>query len=255
MPFSTAGMNPRGIEPPKISSTNSNSLPRGSGSILILQSPNWPWPPVCFLWRPCASTRAVMVSRYGMRGGLSSTSTPKRRFSFATVTSMCIWPWPASSSSCVCGSRWYLIVLSSSSRRCIAVLILSSSPRLFGSMAYDSTGSGNGIVGNVIPAALSASVSLVLRVLQFGDGADVAGLELRHVRGRLALQRDQMAEALLRALRRVGHRRVRLQAALVDAEHRDAAGELIGHRLPDERGVWRLLIGRLGHRCRRSPSP
>ena len=155
-------MNSRGIEPPKISSTNSNSLPRGSGSILILQSPNWPWPPVCFLWRPCASTRAVMVSRYGMRGGLSSTSTPKRRFSFATVTSMCIWPWPASSSSWVCGSRWYLIVGSSSSRRCIAVLILSSSPRLFGSMAYDSTGSGNVIFGKVIPAALSASVSLVL---------------------------------------------------------------------------------------------
>jgi hypothetical protein len=24
----------------------------------ILQSPNWPWPPVCFLWRPGASTLA-----------------------------------------------------------------------------------------------------------------------------------------------------------------------------------------------------
>ena len=55
MPFSTAGMNCRGIEPPKISSTNSKSVPRGSGSTLILQSPNCPWPPVCFLWRPCAS--------------------------------------------------------------------------------------------------------------------------------------------------------------------------------------------------------
>ena len=55
MPFSTAGMNCRGIEPPKMSSTNSKSLPRGSGSTLILQSPNCPWPPVCFLCRPCAS--------------------------------------------------------------------------------------------------------------------------------------------------------------------------------------------------------
>ncbi len=36
--------------------------------------------------------------------------------------------------------------------------------------------------------------------------------------------------------------------ALVDAEHRDAAGELIGHRLPDERGVRRLLVGRLRDR-------
>ena len=48
-------MNWRGIEPPKMSSTNSKSLPRGSGSNFILQSPNWPWPPVCFLCRPCAS--------------------------------------------------------------------------------------------------------------------------------------------------------------------------------------------------------
>ena len=62
-PFSTAGMNCRGIEPPKMSSTNSKPPPRGSGSKRILQSPNWPWPPVCFLWRPWASTAAVIVSR------------------------------------------------------------------------------------------------------------------------------------------------------------------------------------------------
>ena len=105
MPFSTAGTNCRGMEPPKMSSSNWKSLPRGSGSTLILQSPNWPWPPVCFLWRPCASVDAVIVSRYGIRGGLRFTSTPNRRFSFATVTSMCSWPWPASSSSWVCGSR------------------------------------------------------------------------------------------------------------------------------------------------------
>ena len=101
-PFSTAGMNWRGIEPPKMSSTNSNSPPRGSGSNFTLQSPNWPWPPVCFLWRPCASVGAVIVSRYGIRGSLRFTSTPNRRFSFATVTSMCDCPWPASSSSFVC---------------------------------------------------------------------------------------------------------------------------------------------------------
>ncbi len=53
------------------------------------------------------------------------------------------------------------MVASSSSSRCIAVLILSSSPRLFGSMAYDNTGSGNTIGGKVRPAALSARVSLV----------------------------------------------------------------------------------------------
>ena len=41
------------------------------------------------------------------------------------------------------------------------VLILSSSPRLFGSMAYASTGSGNVSGGNVIGSDLSPSVSLV----------------------------------------------------------------------------------------------
>jgi hypothetical protein len=46
-----------------MSSTNSKSLPRGSGSNFTLQSPNWPWPPVCFLCRPCASVDAVIVSR------------------------------------------------------------------------------------------------------------------------------------------------------------------------------------------------
>ncbi len=53
------------------------------------------------------------------------------------------------------------MVPSSSSSRCIAVLILSSSPRLLGSIAYESTGSGNAIGAKVMPAALSASVSLV----------------------------------------------------------------------------------------------
>ena len=52
-----------------------------------------------------ASVDALIVSRYGMRGGFRLTSTPNRRFSLATVTSMCTWPWPASSSSLVCGSR------------------------------------------------------------------------------------------------------------------------------------------------------
>ena len=88
-----------------MSSTNSKSLPRASGSNLTLQSPNWPWPPVCFLCRPCASVAAVIVSRYGIRGSFRLTSTPNRRFSLATVTSMCDCPWPASSSSLVCASR------------------------------------------------------------------------------------------------------------------------------------------------------
>ena len=94
-----------------------------------------------------------------MRGGFRLTSTPKRRFSLATVTSICSCPWPESSSSFVCGSRLYLIDGSSSSRRCIDVLILSSSPRVLGSIAYDSTGSGKATAGKVTVSLVSVSLS------------------------------------------------------------------------------------------------
>ena len=75
MPFSTAGMKFLGMDPPKMSSTNLKSEPRGRGFRRIRQSPNWPWPPVCFLWRPCASAEALIVSRYGIFGFLRLTST------------------------------------------------------------------------------------------------------------------------------------------------------------------------------------
>ncbi|HEX2272973.1 MAG TPA: GTP-binding protein [Acidimicrobiales bacterium] len=63
MPFSTAGMNCRGMAPPTIWSTNSNPAPRSSGSTRRKATPNWPWPPVCFLYLPSASAGLVMVSR------------------------------------------------------------------------------------------------------------------------------------------------------------------------------------------------
>ena len=54
-PFSTAGMNWRGMAPPTIWSTNSKPSPRSSGSTRRTATPNWPWPPVCFLYLPSAS--------------------------------------------------------------------------------------------------------------------------------------------------------------------------------------------------------
>ena len=54
-PFSTAGMNWRGMAPPTIWSTNSKPPPRSSGSTRRKATPNWPWPPVCFLYLPSAS--------------------------------------------------------------------------------------------------------------------------------------------------------------------------------------------------------
>jgi len=48
-----------------MSSTNSKSAPRASGSTLILQSPKLAVAAGLFLWRPCASVDALIVSRYG----------------------------------------------------------------------------------------------------------------------------------------------------------------------------------------------
>ena len=63
MPFSTAGTNCDGMTPPTTLSTNSKPSPRPFGSTRRKTSPNWPAPPVCFLWRWCPSAGAVMVSR------------------------------------------------------------------------------------------------------------------------------------------------------------------------------------------------
>ena len=223
MPFSTAGMNCRGIEPPKISSTNSNSLPRGSGSIRILQSPNWPWPPVCFLWRPCASTRAVIVSRYGNAGRLEQHFDAEAALQLRD-RDLDVHLALAGEQQLV-GLRIALVLdgavffLEAMHRRADLVFV-AAALRLDRVRQHRlgkrdlREGDAGGLVGERVVG---------LGVLQLGDRAEVAGLDLRHVGGRLALQRDQVAEPLLRALRGVVHRRVRLQAALVDAEHRDAA--------------------------------
>jgi hypothetical protein len=42
-------MNSFGTAPPMISFSNSNGVPGGAGSAMILMAANWPEPPVCFL--------------------------------------------------------------------------------------------------------------------------------------------------------------------------------------------------------------
>ena len=38
------------------------ACPRGRGLMVTTTSPNWPWPPDCFLWRPRTSVDLRMVS-------------------------------------------------------------------------------------------------------------------------------------------------------------------------------------------------
>ena len=55
---------PSGTEPPTTFSANSTPPP-GFGSSSIQTSPNMPWPPVCFLYRPWTLVLPRIVSRYG----------------------------------------------------------------------------------------------------------------------------------------------------------------------------------------------
>ena len=63
---------------------------------------------------------------------------------------------------------------SSSCSRCSAVLIFSSSPRVFGSIAYEITGSGNLIGSTLNATALVAEEIARQRVLQLGHRAEIA---------------------------------------------------------------------------------
>src|SRR3954469_7268983 len=62
-------MKPDGMTPPLIALTNSKSPP-SSGSISMWQSPNWPRPPVCFLWRAWALGQPRGRSLEGARGAV-----------------------------------------------------------------------------------------------------------------------------------------------------------------------------------------
>src|ERR687886_726750 len=188
------------------------------------QSPYWPRPPVCFLYLPCARASLRIVSRYGTRGWCRSTSTPKRRRSRSTATSTWICDSPERSCSPVCGSRRRTSVGSSSCRRRIDVAL----------------GVEEQVAG--------------LRVLQLRHRADVARPELRRLVVLLALEEQELADALLRVHARVHERGVAGEGPVEDAEEVDATREGVRDRLEDERrgrGAVRrdggLLVGRRGN--------
>ena len=159
---------------------------------------------------------------------------------------MCSWPWPGEQQ--LLGLRIAAVADRSDpppASRCIAVLILSSSPRLFGSIAYESTGSGNLIGGNADAdrpcrrACRWSSVSF-----SFATAPRSPALISGTLVWRLALQQRSGGRAAP-ACRCVTLCTVEsaFERAGDDAEHRDAAGERIGDGLPDERRGRRLVVG------------
>jgi hypothetical protein len=80
-----------------------------------------------------------------------------------------------------------------------------------------------------------------MRVFQLRDRAEIARLQLGHVRLRLALKHQQVSQAFRRIARRVVHGRIRLHRAGHHAHHGDAAGKGVGDRLPHEHRVRRRI--------------
>ena len=60
----------------------------------MFATPNWPWPPVCFTWRPSPFPGPRMVSRYAILAGAVVTSTPNLRFIRSIITSRWASPIP-----------------------------------------------------------------------------------------------------------------------------------------------------------------
>ena len=110
----------------------------------------------------------------GTRGGCVIMSTPKRRLTRSTVTSMCICERPSTSCSPVRSSRCTPSVGSSSCRRRSAWLSLSSSPFFDGSTATETTGEGS-VHRRDHEVALAVDQEVAGGdVLQLADGADLA---------------------------------------------------------------------------------
>ena len=81
-------------------------------------------------------------------------------------------------------------------------------------------------------------------VLQLCDGADVAGVKLRDLNERLALNRRDLSKSFRHALVDVVRLSIGSQNTGIHAEQRNSSGERIGKRLEDECGE-RLVVGDL----------
>src|SRR6059036_1766071 len=152
-----------GIAPPTMLSSNTNPVPASPGSRWITTWPYWPRPPDWRMNLPSTySTRLRTVSRYATWGRPTLASTLNSRRMRSTMISRCSSPMPLMIVWFVSGSECTRNVGSSSDSFCSAMLSLSWSALVFGSMATEITGSGNFIASRMIGWSASLSVSPVL---------------------------------------------------------------------------------------------
>ena len=168
MPFSTAGRKLCGMAPPKISSSNSKSSPRGSGSMMILQSANWPRPPVCFLCRPWPSAVPLDGLAVGhlrrVEDDLDLVALLQLGHRDLDVQLAGAREQELAGLRVAAGAQ----AGSSSSRRWRASPIFSSSPFDLGSRAKEIAGGGIWIQASATGRSLAVSVSPVCVSLELG---------------------------------------------------------------------------------------
>ena len=206
-------MNWRGMEPPKMSSTNSKSEPRGSGSTLILQSPNWPWPPVCFLWRPCASVDAL--------DRLAVGNARRLQVDVHAESPLQLGDGDLDVQLSLAGEEQLLglRIAAVLDRRVLlleavhgrADLVLVAAGLRLDRVRQHRLGEHDGRKRH--RAGLVAERVVGQRVLQLRHRAEVARLDLRHVGLRLPLEQRDVAEPLLAVARLVVDGRVGLEGA------------------------------------------
>ena len=157
---------------------------------------------------------------------------------------MCSWPWPDSSSSFVCEvaavANRRVFLLEPVHRR--ADLVLVPAALRFDGVRQHRLGELDARERDGVDAIAERVVGE--RVLQLCDGAEISSLDFRHARLCLALQQQQVTEALGGVARLVVTIGVRLQRARHHAKHRDAACKWIRDGLPDERRRRQLFVGR-----------
>ena len=240
IPFSTAGMKFFGIEPPKMSSTNLKSEPRGSGLSRILQSPNWPWPPGLLLVPPVRLGRAL--DRLPVRDlrllevdldlvALAQPSHDHLDVQLAHAGQQHLVGLR------VARHAQHRVLLEQALQRGRDLVVVAA--RL-GLDRERGRRLGEHDLRVDDRARLVRQRVARLRVLELRDRSDVAGLQLGHLGLGLALQQQQRADALGLVARHVVHRRVGLQRAGVDAEQADAAGVRVDEGLEHERRERRV---------------
>src|ERR1035437_1737399 len=243
-PFSTAGMNPVGMTPPLIAFTNSKPLPGSSGSISMWQSPNWPRPPVCFLWRPWALACLRIVCLEGNGWGLEVDLAAKTRsqpFDDHLNVALRETRHDLLAGLLIAVQVDRRVLLLQAPQRSEDLVLIALALGLDRECHHWSRELDAGHLDRLVTAGQPVSGS---GLLELGHRTDVAGTKLLRMPGLTAFEGHQLADALLVVGAGVEHVGVLGEYALVDAEQVDPPRERVGPGL-EHVGEQLLVLDRI----------